>query len=106
MGNVIHRTVPVLVWADVDEGIVEFVRKLNTIAGVRTHHSCQGTISEGGAEPYPAYVGVSWVDDEARDRLKEVGDLVAEGDNFGTLYRHRLGYTISVPLPHRRDHGQ
>jgi tRNA(Phe) wybutosine-synthesizing methylase Tyw3 len=87
MGNVIHKTVPIQVWVDVDEGIVEFVRKLNTIEGVRTHHSCQGTIGEGGAEPYPAYVAVSWADDEARDELKRTGDLVIEGNNFGTLYR-------------------
>ena len=59
MGNVIHQTVPVLVWADVDVGIADMVRMLNTIPGVRTHANCQGTIGEGGPAPYGPEVSVS-----------------------------------------------
>jgi hypothetical protein len=47
-----HKTVPVLVWADVDEGIADVVRYLNTIPGVRTYVSCQGLLGTGGPEPY------------------------------------------------------
>ena len=54
------KTVPVQVWVDVDEGIAETVKYLNTIPGVRTYASCQGTIGEGGAEPYGPQVMVSW----------------------------------------------
>src|ERR1700677_830715 len=38
----------VSVWVDVDEGIADLVEYLNTIPGVRTHTSCQGTLTEGG----------------------------------------------------------
>lgn len=60
MGNVVHETIPVQVWADVDVGIADVVRRLNDIPGVRTHASCQGTIGEVGAEPYPPRIMVSW----------------------------------------------
>ena len=49
------KTVPVQVWGDVNEGIAETVKYLNTIPGVRTYASCQGIIGEGGAEPYGFY---------------------------------------------------
>lgn len=70
-----HRTRPVRVWADVDVGIAECVEHLNEIPGVRTHASCQGTIGEGGAEPYPAEVMVSWKTPEAFARLKAEFDI-------------------------------
>jgi hypothetical protein len=75
MGNVIHKTVPIQVWAEVDEGIADMVRYLNTIPGVRTHSSCQGTIGEGGPEPYPPYVMVTWDSDETLARLKAEFDM-------------------------------
>ena len=50
-----HNEVPVLVWADIDENIADFVRYLNTIPGVRTDASCQGTLGEGGPAPYRAF---------------------------------------------------
>jgi hypothetical protein len=60
MGNVVHETKRVLVWADVDAGIADLVCYLNAIPGVTTHSSCQGTIGEGGAKPYRPYVLVSF----------------------------------------------
>lgn len=87
MGNVIHRTVSVLVWADVDEGIADVVRCLNKMPGVRTYASCQGTIGEGGAHPYEAHVMVSWEDDAARDRIVAEFALEVDGDSFGTVRR-------------------
>ncbi len=41
-----HKTRPVQVWVDIDLGIAEMVVYLNTIPGVRTHTSCQGTIGK------------------------------------------------------------
>ncbi len=80
----IHRTVPIQIWVDVDDGIADFVFLLNMMPGVRTHSSCQGTVGEGGAEPYPPYVSVSWGDDAAREALKRF-ELVIEYENFGTV---------------------
>ncbi len=60
-----HKTRAITVWVDVDDGVADFVILLNKIPGIRTHTSCQGTLGEGGAEPYPPYVMVSWVDDDA-----------------------------------------
>jgi hypothetical protein len=80
----IHRTVPVKVWADIDVGIADFVRHLNNIHGVRTHSCCQGTLGEGGAEPYEAYVCVSWWTENARKALEKLG-LVVDGECHGTV---------------------
>lgn len=85
MGNVVHKTVPVWVKADIDEGIADFVRRLNRIPGVRTHASCQGTIGEGGAEPYEAYVSVSWRTDTGREELEQYR-LIVEGDGHGCVH--------------------
>lgn len=82
----VHQTIPVQVWADIDEGIVDVVKHLNTIEGVRTWDSCQGTIGEGGAEPYKAYVMLSWPDEAALQRLQAEFDVEVEGDNWG--YAH------------------
>ena len=75
MGNVIHKTIPLLVWAYVDVGIADAVRRLNEIPGVRTHASCQGTLGEGGAEPYRPYVMVSWSTPEAFAAIDAEFDL-------------------------------
>lgn len=92
MGNVVHETEPVLVWTDVDKEIAALVRELNGIPDVRTHSSCQGTIGEGGAEPYEAHIGVSWWSETARQALEPYG-LVVEGETHGTVYpnRHHAG---------------
>jgi hypothetical protein len=69
MSSVNHQTVPVLVWADIDIGIAEHVRWLNSLPGVRTFTSCQGTIGEGGPHPYEPYV-VAWWPPELDDVIK------------------------------------
>lgn len=59
-----HRTVPVQVWVDVDDGIADFVRFLNTLPGVRTHASCQGGLT------YGPQVMVTWENDAALAALR------------------------------------
>lgn len=85
MSDKLHTTRAIKVWADVDEGIADFVLLLNEILGIRTIASCQGTIGEGGAAPYEAHVMVTWDDDAARQRLASwrVEQL---GYNFGYVY--------------------
>ena len=73
-----HKTMPVQVWADVDEGIAPLVIALNKIPGIRTHSSCQGMIGEGGAEPYKPYVRVTW-EDETSLRHLCAGDWAVTG---------------------------
>lgn len=69
MSGTMHETVAIRVWADVDVGIADAVRRLNEIPGIRTHASCQGTIGEGGAEPYGPYVMFSWSDGDALEAV-------------------------------------
>lgn len=80
-----HKTIPVQVWADIDEGNAETVIYLNTIPGVRTFASCQGTIDEGGPHPYRAQVGCTWTD-EAYTRLVSEFDITMEGDHWGYVH--------------------
>lgn len=70
----IHRTVPALVWADIDEGVVDMIRRLNEIPGVRTNASCQGTIGEGGPRPYPAHVMAHWMSEESLEEIRREYD--------------------------------
>jgi len=83
--NVLHKTIPIQIWADIDEGIADIVRYLNTLPGVRTHASCQGTIGEGGPVPYRSHVVASWSED-ALDQLVLKFDIVHHGENWGYLY--------------------
>jgi len=69
------ETVPVQVWIDVDPGIAELVKYLNTIPTVRTLASCQGTLGEGGAEPYGPYVMVTCKDKNTLARLQNEFDI-------------------------------
>lgn len=80
-----HITRDVKVRADIDEPIAEFVEYLATIPGVYSYASCQGTLGEGGPEPYRAYVSAHWTD-EAGERLRREFEVVEEGKNFGTIY--------------------
>ena len=41
------KTVPVQVWGDVNEGIAETVKYLNTIPGVRTYPRVRGLLVRG-----------------------------------------------------------
>lgn len=80
-----HETVPVPVWVHVDVGIAPLVRRLTALRGVGTFSSCQGTIGEGGPDPYPAYVGVRWDNDEALAALRQYGIVTVSGDHWGYL---------------------
>jgi len=80
-----HGTRPVQVWVDADIGIADTVVYLNTIPGVRTLASCQGTIGEGGPNPYRAQVMATWTD-EAFARLKNEFDVTILGDRWGYLH--------------------
>jgi hypothetical protein len=73
-----HRTRPVRVWADIDVGISWLVDYLNSLKGVRTHASCQGTTN------YPAYVMASWPA-EIEARLREGYDVELLGENWGYI---------------------
>jgi hypothetical protein len=84
-----HKTKPVWVVVDVDLGIAETVEYLNTIPGVRTHSSCQGSIGEGGPEPYGPYVEVSWSNDIALTILRAGYEVELTGIASGTV---RLRY--------------
>lgn len=86
-----HATTPMLVWADVDLGIAPMVEYLNTIPGVRTEASCQGTIGEGGPNPYRSQVMTCWPP-EAEARLLAEFDVTSLGRNWGYLHP-REGWT-------------
>ena len=76
------------VWADVDVGVADFVRYLNTLDGVRTHSCCQGSIGEGGSDPYGAYVEAAW-NSRGLKLLKDNPNIIIEyGENqwWGTLH--------------------
>jgi hypothetical protein len=81
----IHETRPIKVWIDADVGIADFILELNEIPGIRTLASCQGTIGEGGAEPYGPHVMVSWEDSAALDRLSRL-QMTRLGPTFGYVY--------------------
>jgi hypothetical protein len=80
-----HKTRPVQVWVDADLGIADLVVYLNTIPGVRTDASCQGTIGEGGPNPYRAQVMCHWTN-EAWPRLREEFDITPLGMNWGYVH--------------------
>lgn len=96
-----HKTVPVLVWADVDEGVADMVRYLNTISGVRTDASCQGTIGEGGEQPYRAQVMAHWTPEAEANILAEF-DATVLGDGWGYLHP-RAGWSAPTIHPSRDD---
>ncbi|MDE1971127.1 MAG: hypothetical protein KGI50_06170 [Patescibacteria group bacterium] len=81
----VHKTVPMQVWVDVDVGIAETVQYLNTIPGVRTHASCQGTLGEGGPHPYRPEVMSTWTD-EAFEKLRAEFDITPLGDRWGLVH--------------------
>jgi len=85
MPDGMHKQVTIEVLVDVDEGIADTVRYLNTIPGVRTHASCQGTIGEGGPNPYRAQVMATWPA-EVFERLKSEFDVTVLGENWGYLH--------------------
>lgn len=80
-----HPTIPIKVWIDADVGIADFVLALNEIPGIRTLASCQGTIGEGGPNPYEAQVMVTWTDDAALARLSHLR-LTRLGPSYGYVH--------------------
>lgn len=74
-----HKTRAIQVLVDADLGIADMVEYLNTIPGVRTQTSCQGTIGEGGQNPYGPYV-MCWWTPEALLRLQAEFDVIPEGN--------------------------
>ena len=88
-----HDTCPIQIWVDVDIEIADMVIYLNTIPGVRTLSSCQGTIGEGGENPYKAQVMAEWTD-EALKRLQQEFDLTILGDHWGYLHPKQKGKCI------------
>ena len=93
-----HQTIPVQVWADIDIGVADLVKYLNTIPGVRTYASCQGTIGEGGPEPYGPQVTVSWEDSDVLARLRAEFNvqIIWHGSNSGYV-EPRAGWTAPAP---------
>jgi len=81
-----HLTVAIKVWVDVDLGIYEMVLYLNSIPGVRTLYSCEGTIGEGGPHPYPPQVGCTWADDETLKLLLREFDVTLMGNYWGDVH--------------------
>jgi len=81
----IHATEPVLVWVDIDKEIVPVVKYLNSIPGVRTHASCQGTIGEGGPNPYRAQVMTSWPSQEVFEHFCALFDVESGCQESDTL---------------------
>lgn len=82
-----HPTTPIKVWADIDLGVVDMVVVLNSIEGVRTIASCQGTIGEGGPRPYPAHVMALWTP-EALKEIRRYYDVFPQPDGtWGTVVR-------------------
>jgi hypothetical protein len=73
------------VWVDVDIKIADMVKYLNTISGVRTYASCQGTRGEGGALPYEPYVLAHWPEAWSA-RLKTEFNVTEISENYGYLH--------------------
>lgn len=80
-----HATRVVSVLVDADIGIADMVEYLQTIPGVRTLASCQGTIGEGGPHPYPPQVLATWPP-AARVQLDEEFDVTELGACWGCLH--------------------
>lgn len=81
-----HDTIPIQVWVDVDMGIADAVVYLNTLPGIRTLTSCQGTLDEGGPQPYRPYVMCSWTP-EAAMLLSAEFDVDPQGNGlWGYVY--------------------
>ena len=90
-----HKQVPIQVWVDVDEGIAHMVLYLNTISGVRTIASCQGTLGEGGPKPYRAQVMATWPPG-VFERLRSEFDVTILGDNWGYLHPRNVKADVTL----------
>lgn len=86
-----HQTKALQIWVDVDLGIAETVAYLNTLEGVRTLASCQGTLGEGGPNPYPPQVMATWPA-EMEGRLLQEFEVEILGPQWGYLRPRGCGY--------------
>ncbi len=90
-----HKQRTILVRVDVDEGVADLVLYLNAITGIRTHASCQGTIGEGGAQPFRPQVMVTWANREAYRRLLDEFDMSDVHHDGAWCYVHpRAGWKV------------
>ncbi len=76
--SMIHKTVPVWVIVDVDEGVADFVRYLQTIPDVRTFSSCQDVSDRQGRRR--SYVGLCAITERAKRRIRAEFDVEEEGE--------------------------
>lgn len=81
-----HITKRVKVWANVDVGIADLVEYLQTIEGVTTQASCQGTLGEGGPNPYRPQVLCTWDDESVLKRLESEFDVTHMGPSWGYVH--------------------
>lgn len=88
-----HKQIRTQVWAMVDTGIADAVHRLNEMAGVMTHTSCEGDTA------YAPYIMVSWDDDEARARILAEYTLTDEGDHWA--YAHPVKCTNCTNMRHQ-----
>lgn len=86
-----HKTRTIQVWVDVDEGIVDHVIYLNTIPGVRTLTSCEGTIGAGGENPYRGYAMCRWTP-KALIQLRTEFEVGVLGNDWGRVYPKGLAH--------------
>jgi hypothetical protein len=89
VNSINHETIPVQVWADIDIGIADDVRWLNSLPGVRTFASCQGTMGEGGPLPYGAYVKCWWPP-EHDTAIRARFHIVVEGNGWRDVRPRQL----------------
>lgn len=75
-----HETKPILVWADVDIGVLPIVWDLNRIEGVRTLASCEAT-----GRSYAPYVMAAWPSEKLAIILKRY-DVTLLGNNWGHIH--------------------
>jgi hypothetical protein len=80
-----HATVPVQVWSDIDVGIADDVRWLNTLPGVRTFASCQGTIGEMRMYPYRAQIMAYWPN-EMEEKIQQRFEIGWRGNGWAYLH--------------------
>ena len=80
-----HKTQPILVWVDVDCGIADVVTWLNTLPGVRTFASCQGTLREGGPAPYRAQI-MAWWPEEVTALIEERFEIGERGNGWAYIH--------------------
>lgn len=81
----LSRAIPVNVRVEVDRGIAELVRDLQSFDGIWTHASCEG----GKGHSFRPYVMVSWDSEKALDGLLSKYDVtLPTGTNrtWGYIY--------------------